>query len=111
MTVDDLLVALADNGTRILLDETGRALRIRGARPSPAVFDAVKAHKRELVTALHEARSLAIDQYRTGEVEAFARELHAAKAGGTLSVIDWCAGLLSVTLARRWQGVAEERAA
>lgn len=111
MTVDDLLVALGENGTRILLDETSHALRIRGSRPSPEMLETAKAHKPELVAALHEARSLAVELYRKGEVEAFARELHSAKARGTLSVIDWCAGLVAVTLARRWQGVAEERAA
>jgi len=111
MTVDDLLVALAKNGTRILLDETGHALRIRGGRLTPALLEAAKAHKPALVAALQEAKSLAVDLYRTGEVEVFARELHAAKAGGTVSVIDWCAGQLAVTLGRRWERVAEERAA
>lgn len=42
MTVDELLVALGENGTRILLDETGLSLRIRGGCPSPELLEAVE---------------------------------------------------------------------
>lgn len=111
MTTDELLVALAENGTRILLDETGHALRIRGGRLSPALLDVVKARKPALVASLHEARSLAVDLFRTGETSSFAQELHMARRRGTVSVMDWCAGQFAVTLARRWTGVEWERAA
>lgn len=111
MTLDEVLNALAGNGTDVLLDETGDSLRLRGGRPSPGVLAEVKAHKLELVAALQEARDLARDLVREGDVEAFAAEFSAATRRGTLSITDRYAAGLALTLARRWQGAAEENAA
>lgn len=111
MTTDELLNALADHGTHIMLDEAGRSLRVRGGRPSPALLAEVKAHKLELVTALREAVALAGDLVRDGDVEAFATEFSEAERRGTLSITDRYAAGLALTLARQWQDAAEEDAA
>ena len=111
MTTDELFNALGDHGTHIMLDETGCSLRVRGGRPSSGLLAEVKAHKLELVAALQEARDLARDLVREGDVEAFAAEFSAATRRGTLSITDRYAAGLALTLARRWQGAAEENAA
>lgn len=111
MTTDDLLVTLARNGTRILLDETGHALRIRGGQLTPALLEAVKARKPALVAALQEARALAWDLIRTGDTEAFAVELYGARERGELSIADWCSADLALKLACRWAYVERDQAA
>lgn len=107
MTTGDLLVTLARNGTRIMLDETGHALRIRGGRLTPALFEAAKAHKPALVAALQGARDLV----RAGDTLAFAVELDGARARGELSVADWCSADLALKLACCWEYVERDQAA
>ena len=110
MTLDALLNALAENGTRVKLSPSG-TLKIAGTPLSPALLPEVKAHKAEIIAALEGARSLAAMLYHSGTTDAFARDLHAARARGSLSVTDWCAGLLAIRLARRWQDAHERIAA
>jgi len=110
MTLDALLNALARNGTRVKLSPSG-TLKVTGTPLSPALLAEVKVHKAEVVAALDGARSTAAQLYRAGGIDTFAAELDAARERGSLSVTDWCAGLLALKLARRWQGTIERIAA
>lgn len=110
MTINDLVLALSDHGISVSLSQSG-TLRCRGETLPPALLAEVRAHKAELVTALQEARALASDLYRAGEVEAFTAELSAACLRGALSITDrWAAGL-AIVLAGRWQATGQEDAA
>jgi hypothetical protein len=109
-TLDFLVLALSENGTRVSLTVSG-SLRLSGTPVSPALLADVKAHKSELVTALREARALAKELYHSGDTETFAAELNGATARGDLAVTDWCAADLALTLARRWAHGGLEQAA
>lgn len=103
MTLTDLLTGLVTNGSRVRLNDTGTGVRVRGGRASPDLLTRVTIHKNDLVLLLHEARSLAADLYRSGEIDAFATELDAARARGTLSLADWYASHHAISLAQRWK--------
>lgn len=103
MNLDDLLLNLAERRVRVLLDGSGSSLRVRGENLSDDLMARIKVHKAGIIAALQEARSTAIDLFRDGDADEFERELHDAKAAGSLSIADWCAGLLAIKTARRWQ--------
>lgn len=104
MTLDALLTALPDNGTRVMLTPSG-TLKVTGTPLPPALLAEVKAHKADIITALQEARTLAAQLHRRGTTETFAAELNAAREVGSVSVADWCAGLLALRIVRNWQGM------
>lgn len=106
MTLTDLLTEIVTNGSRVRLNDTGTGVRVRGGRASPDLLAGVATHKDDLVLLLHEARSLAADLYRSGEIDAFATELDAARSSGTLSLPDWYASHHAISLAQRWKRAA-----